>query len=163
MGKPGVTIRTAEVQASEVLERAVELCRKGEWDQGLFFLGKIAETGGTMPGLFYSYLGYGIARCQNRLDEGMKLCRHSIKVEFYQPENYLNLARTCLLRHDRAGAVRAVRGGLKVDRNNTELLVLYRELGIRRLPVLPFLSRSNPLNRLLGALRFAVRGEKGSA
>lgn len=145
-------------EISETLSRALDLCRAGDWDGGLFYLGRLAESGepsDALPGLFYSYLGYGIARCQGKVKEGLKLCKHSIKVEFYEPENYLNLARTCMLNKDRPGAVRAVRDGLKVDRQNLDLLTLYRELGIRKEPVLPFLSRNNPLNRLLGRIRAA--------
>jgi len=145
---------------SVMLEKGLEACRKGEWGIGLRYLGDIAQTGsGSLPGLFYSYLGYGIARYQDRVEEGLKLCQHSIKVEFYQPENYVNLARTYLLSNDRSGVVRTVRSGLKIDPQNPELLELYNDLGIRKLPVLSFLSRSNPINRFLGNLRHAARGE----
>jgi hypothetical protein len=153
-------MRAARSHLFHVLQRGIDLCRRGDWDGGLYYLGQVAEAGersGPLPGLFYSYLGYGIARCQRRLEEGLKLCQHSIKVEFYQPENYLNLARTCLLAKDLPAAVRALRGGLRVDPQHLELLALYRELGMRRLPVLPFLARSNLLNRLLGGVRHAVR------
>ena len=145
-------------EISETLSRALDLCRSGDWDGGLLYLGRLAESGEPsdgLPGLFYSYLGYGIARCQGKVKEGLKLCKHSIKVEFYEPENYLNLARTCILGKDRPGAVRAVRDGLKVDPQNLDLLTLYRDLGIRKEPVLPFLSRNNPLNQLLGRIRAA--------
>ena len=127
---------------------------------GLAFLGQIAESerSSALPGLFYSFLGYGIALRQRRVQEGLKLCQHSVKIQFYEPENYVNLARTYLLAGDRPAAVRAVLGGLKVDRQHRELLRLHRELGIRAQPVLPFLSRSNPLNQLLGRLRHAWRG-----
>ena len=147
-------------EISYTLSRALALCREGNWNEGLVYLGQLAESGepgSAMPGLFYSYLGYGIARCQGRVQEGLKLCEHSIKVEFYESDNYLNLARTCLLAKDRPAAVRAVRGGLKVDPQNVELLALYRELGIRQEPALAFLSRGNPLNMLLGRVRNAFR------
>lgn len=146
-------------QTSAVLRRGIELCRQGDWNGGLFFLGRIAEADGSkdLPGVFYSYLGYGIARCQQRTKEGLKLCRHSVKVEFYEPDNYLNLARTCLLAKDRSGAMDAVAEGLRVDPQHVELLALHRELGIRRPPVLPFLSRSNPLNLFLGRIRSLFR------
>lgn len=141
-------------EISDALGRALYLCRAGEWDSGLYHLGKLAETGErAMPGLFYSYLGYGIARCQGKVKEGLKLCQHSIKVEFYESENYFNLARTYLLDRDRSGAVRAVRKGLKVDPQSLELLALYRDLGIRQEPVIPFLSRNNLVNQVLGRLR----------
>jgi tetratricopeptide (TPR) repeat protein len=150
-------MRVTHSAPSPAIERGIALCREGEWDKGLFWLGRVAESGeSSLPGLFYSYLGYGIARCQRRHDEGLKLCQHSIKIEFYEPDNYLNLARTCLLLHDRTGAVRAVRKGLKVDPEHLDLKALYRELGIRRPPVLPFLPRGQLLNRLLGRVRSAL-------
>jgi hypothetical protein len=147
-------------EISDMLGRALALCRQGDWDGGLAFLGRLAESGEpglALPGLFYSYLGYGIARCQGKVKEGLKLCEHSVKVEFYESDNYLNLARTCLLAKDRTGAVRAVRGGLKVDPQNLDLLALYRELGIRQEPIIAFLSRGNPLNMLLGRIRNIFR------
>ncbi len=141
-------------EISDALGRALYLCRAGDWDSGLYHLGRLAESGErAMPGLFYSYLGYGIARCQGKVKEGLQLCHHSIKVEFYESENFLNLARTCLLARDRRGAVRAVRKGLKVDPQSLDLLALYRDLGIRQGPMIPFLSRSNLVNRVLGRLR----------
>ncbi len=145
----------ARQSLEEVVRRGVECCRQDDWDGGLYFLGRVAEADRSkaLPGLFYSYLGYGIARCQRRVQEGLKLCRHSIKVQFYEPDNYVNLAKTCLLGNERTEAVRAILDGLKVDPHNLELLALHRELGIRRFPVLRFLARSNPLNLLLGRLR----------
>ena len=142
------------------LKLGIECCRRGDWNEGLHHLGRIAERGeggSDLPGLFYSYLGYGIALREQRVREGLTLCHHSIKVEFYQVENYVNLARTCLLAKDPKGAVRAIRAGMKVDSHHPELLVLYRDLGIRSLPVLPFLDRSNFLNQLLGRMRHALR------
>jgi tetratricopeptide (TPR) repeat protein len=143
-------------EISDTLGRALALCRAGDWDGGLYHLGQLTEAG-PMPGLFYSYLGYGIARCQGKIKEGLKLCQHSIKVEFYEAENYLNLARTYMLDQDRSGAVQAIRKGLKVDPQNLELLALYRDLGIRSEPVLPFLSRQNIFNQILGRIRSLFR------
>ena len=147
-------------RSSEALQKGLALCREGEWGNGLFFLGKIAEAGRTsaMPGVFFTTLGYGIARYQQRTEEGLKLCRHGVKLQFYEPENYVYLARTALLCENRAEAVKAVRGGLKVDSHNAELQALSAQLGIRQLPVLSFLSRSNPLNQLLGKLRTKIFG-----
>ncbi|MFL6234682.1 MAG: tetratricopeptide repeat protein [Thermoanaerobaculia bacterium] len=139
----------------------IECCRRGDWNAGLQYLGKVTQAedaNSNLPGLFYSYLGYGIALRDKRIREGLKLCRHAIEVELFEPENYLNLARTCLLARDRRGAVKAVRAGLKVDRHNPKLVALYKEMGIRGLPVLSFLHRSNPLNVLLGRIRHALRG-----
>jgi hypothetical protein len=149
---------------AQSLKLGIECCRRGDWNAGLYHLGKVTEAteaggaNGVLPGLFYSYLGYGIALRDRRIRDGLKLCRHSIEVELFETENYLNLARTCLLARDRKGAVKAVRAGLKIDRGNQRLIALYKELGVRSLPVLSFLDRSHPLNVLLGRIRHALRG-----
>jgi hypothetical protein len=154
-------MHAAQPDLSSVLRRGIERCRQGEWEVGLAFLGRVAEAerSTALPGLFYSYLGYGIALRQKRVQEGLKLCRHSVKIQFYEPENYVNLARTYLLAGDRPAAVRAVLEGLKVIHHHPVLLQLHQELGIRAQPALPFLSRSHPLNRLLGRLRHAWQGD----
>ncbi len=110
----------------------------------------------SFPGLFYSYLGFGIARFDRRVREGVALCEHAVKREFYQPENYVNLARTYLLADDRRRASETVLAGLKIDPDDRGLGDLLEELGIRRRPVIPFLSRRNPLNHLLGRLRHVL-------
>ena len=142
-------------------ERGVELCRGGDWKKGLSLLAKVVtateELGAgapELPGSVYSYTGYGIAKFDKKYREGLDLCRHSIEVEFYEPDNFANLARVCLLIDRRKEAVRALRHGLKIHPDHLLLRGLYRDMGVRREPVLSFLSRANLLNRLLGRLRW---------
>jgi|SRR5580693_761795 hypothetical protein len=154
-----ITSSRATDDLPAAVRAGIEACRRGLWDQGLPALARIAEDGqrsGSLPALVYSYLGYGVALRQQRVEEGLRLCRHAVKLEFYQAESYLNLARTQLLAHNRKAAVRAVRDGLHIEKDNEDLLALQRDLGVRRGPVLPFLDRSNPLNLLLGRLRHAI-------
>lgn len=122
---------------------------------GLTDLGKLAENDvqGNLPAIFYSYLGYGIALRQKRIREGIRLCRHAVKSEFYQPENYLNLARTYLLAGQRKRAYEAVARGLQMDKGHRGLRRLLQQMGARKRPVIPFLSRNNLLNRILGKIR----------
>lgn len=149
------------LEVADIVKRGIDCCRRGDWNEGLRCLGRVAEGDEKegLPGLFYSYLGYGIALRDKRVRDGLKLCRHSIEVEFYQSENYVNLARTYLLARDRKGAVKTVRAGLKIDRNNQALIAMYKELGIRGRPVLSFLDRAHPINVFLGRVRHALRGE----
>lgn len=146
---------------AEILNRGIDSCRRGDWNEGLRELGRLTEGGQApdgLPGVFYSYLGYGLALVDRKVREGIKLCRHSVKVGLFEPDNYLNLARTYLLARDRSGAVRAVRDGLRIDPHNAALRRLRKELGVRRPPVLRFLSRGNPLNQALGRLRHMLKG-----
>lgn len=138
----------------------IEACRRGEWERGLVFLGRVTERDyrdAELPGVFFSYLGLGIARADKKYREGLRLCRHGLKRQFYEPDNYANLAEVLLLTGDRRRATRAIVKGLKLDSHHLRLRRLRRSLGMRRRPVLPFLARSGALNRLLGRLRHRLR------
>lgn len=151
---------TAQTELQIEAQQGIALCRKGKWKEGMAILGRIAEAdrqGTELPGLFYSYLGYGIARYQRKVREGMALCEHSIKVQFYEPENYLNLAKIHLLRNNRGKAVEAIHQALKLSPKHPGVTNILRKIGYRRRPVIPFLSRNNPLNIWLGKMRYQMR------
>lgn len=159
MTTPGLEVNSAlPAEVTAKLEQGLALCRGGEWEEGMVVLGRLSESdsSGELPGILYSYLGYAVARCQKRYRDGIKLCEHGIKKQFYEPDNYYNLARTRLLVEDRRRALQAIHRGLKVNSRHRGLLELRQELGRRRPPVLPFLSRNNPLNVLLGKMRHGV-------
>jgi len=151
---------TTITELNQAALKGIEACKKGQWKEGLAVLGKVAEAdrqGAELNGQFYSYLGYGIARYERRVKEGLALCQHSIKLQFYEPENYLNLARVHLLARNRRKAVEALNRALKLNASNPGAIALAREIGWRRRPVIPFLPRSNFLNRLLGRLSYRLR------
>ena len=151
------TTPTSKLQVAA--QRGIDLCRAGNWKAGMEILGKIAEAdrqGTELSGLFYSYLGYGIARYERRGKEGLALCQHAIKVQFYEPENYVLLARVYLLRRRRGKAISALQRALKLNPRHPEAVKLAKEIGFRRRPVLPFLSRNNPINKTLGKMRHSI-------
>jgi len=115
------------------------------------------ERHGKLPGLFYSYLGQAMARCEGRRREGLDLCLHAIDVEPFQPENYVNLAEVYLILRNKRGALRALARGLRIDPSHRGLLKVGRSIGSRRQPPIPFLGRSNPFNRYLGLLNSKLR------
>lgn len=163
MMSPHPTQQTSlsQEEIHEIAMRGVASCRRGEWKAGLADLAHAAQADEgrkDLPGVFYSYLGYGIARFESRRKEGIALCKHAIKVEFYRGENYLNLAQTYLLVDNRTGAVRVLRKGLAVDPKNRTLRALLTELGLRRKPVLGFLDRAHPINVFLGKVRHRLTG-----
>ena len=154
-------VRIPSDRLDAVFERGLQRCRDGDWKEGLVDLGWLADNRGgrELPSLCYSYLGYGLARYRGQVRNGIRLCKHAIKLEFYQPENYVNLARAALLAdQSRHEAAEAVLRGLKIDPDHPELRKLQRTLGVRQPPVLSFLSRRNPANRLLGWIRHLITG-----
>lgn len=142
---------------TQTLHLGIRACSQGEWSTGLAHLSCLehwADTHrGQVPGLFYSYLGHAAARCSGRKVEGLEMCLYAIEIEPGQPMNYLNLARFYILGHDRPQAVHTLRRGLALDPEHEGLLSFQRTLGVRRPPVIPFLSREHPLNCLLGRWR----------
>lgn len=154
--KPDIDRKAQQEHLAAVCERGIQACRDGNWQAGLVDLAWLVKgkQARQLPSQCYSYLGYGIALTQDDVVKGRRLCRRAVKMEWFQPDNYFNLARTCLLReHYRQDAVDAVDEGLKVDPEHEGLLELSRKIGRRRPPVLGFLSRGNILNRLFGSLR----------
>ena len=148
------------MSTADRLERGLECCRKGDWKTGFEHLSVLAQQDhktGSLPSRFYSYLGYGMALHEGRISQGIKLCRYAVKLEFFQPENYVNLAQVYLLANRRDKASKAVLKGLEVDPEHPALVALHKTLGERKPPALPFLSRSNILNQVLGRLRHALR------
>ena len=148
-------------EPADMAWKGIELCRHGNWKEGLYWLSLAAGAkadSDELPALFYSYLGYGVARYQKQHVQGLKLCRRAVELEFYQPESYDFLARTYLLIGDRRAAYDVVERGLEVDSTHDGLVALRSELGERRPPVLSFLPRRHALNRWLGMARHHLLG-----
>ncbi len=146
-------------------EEGILKCRLGNWKEGmvdLTFVGERDHSDVELPGQFYSYLGYGLAHMDRKYREGLLLCQHSIKIQYFEPENYFNLARTHLLMRNRRKAFKSIARGLALDSGHPGLRRLCRELGLRRRPVLPFLPRANPINSALGRLRHSLAAQPQS-
>ncbi len=138
------------------IDSGIEHCRAGRWERGADCLGYVAgrsHSDLSRASLYLSYLGCAIARVEKRTKEAQVLCERAVEVEFYQPENWANLAEVKQIAGKRQEAVQALKQGLKIDPQNERLQQLRVLLGLRRRPMVGFLSRSNPINHLLGRLR----------
>lgn len=146
----GVTILAA---AYEQLTKRTEL--KGE--------NAIAPTGtatlkDVVPANALSYYGLCLARALGNYQEGAKFVHIAIHNEPMVGEHYLILARLWLHARNRRKLVDAIQKGLEASPRYLPLRRLALEVGLRKEPVLPFLSRDNTLNQALG--RFRSKMEK---
>lgn len=142
---------------AEVAEHGIQLCRNGEWPEGIKYLevaAKTEEFTSKLPELLYSFLGYGLAVYDGRPQEGIEYCRKAIRVGFYHPENFLLLAKAYLHLNNRRGAIMTIQRGLKLNPDHAGLVNLQNQIGIRNRPVIPFLPRRASVNRFLGRLRY---------
>jgi tetratricopeptide (TPR) repeat protein len=151
---------------TEAFRRGIRLARKDQWHEAYNLFIRISqqvERRGNLPGVFYSYLGVAMARCDGRRRDGMELCRYAVKVQPEQPENHLNLATAYLMLGRRSEALRAVQIGLEVEPTHRRLNEMHERIGVRQRPLFPFLSRSNPLNSVAGRGRAWLRRKRRAA
>jgi tetratricopeptide (TPR) repeat protein len=151
---------------ADAFRRGITFCRKEKWHEGYNLLIRVSqavERRGNLPGVFYSYLGVAMARCDGRRRDGMELCRYAVRVQPEQPENYLNLASAYLMLGRRSEALRAIETGLEVHPGHRRLLDLHASVGVRQRPLFPFLDRTNPLNSLPGRGRAWWRRRREAA
>jgi tetratricopeptide (TPR) repeat protein len=77
--------------------------------------------------------------------------------EFMYPVFYLNLGRAYLAAGKKKEALEAFRKGIDIDGKDKELLWEIKRLGLRRTPPIPFLDRSNPINKYIGKMLHVVK------
>jgi tetratricopeptide (TPR) repeat protein len=110
------------------------------------------DASSVVPPELLSYFGLALAFGEGRFSEAVTYCKTAIKKEFYRPEFYVNLARVYLKSDRRSRAVDVLNKGLQVDGGDPEILAELRKLGMRRRPVLGFLTRGNVINKYLGII-----------
>lgn len=146
--------------AAECIKEARALVRSGRRKDAYRIL---LQAGGNYPThpVILSYCGWLQAVVDKKYQSGLAACRKAFVLfktsdpgaagRVY-PVLYVNLGRTLLLAGRKKEAVDNFQKGLNHDRANVELKKEMQALGIRKQPPLPFLSRSNPVNRLIGKL-----------
>jgi tetratricopeptide (TPR) repeat protein len=117
-----------------------------------------------------SYFGCLETLINKNFTDGIALCKRAIELlnekipfgqEVFYPTFYLNLGRSYLGANKRSDAVEAFKKGLSFDSENRDLLWEMRKLGIRRKPVVPYLKRSNPLNKYIGMILHKLTAASG--
>jgi hypothetical protein len=143
--------------------------RNGEQKQAYRIL---LHASGLYPDhpLIVSYLGWLQSVIDKKFISGIASCRKAfVLFKSVNPETmkavypvlYLNLGRAFLLAGKKKEAVENFIKGLGHDRVNIELKKEMQLLGIRKAPLVPFLPRTNPINKYVGMLlRPAAAGSR---
>jgi predicted Zn-dependent protease len=143
---------TQLVNTKQMLETALMQVEEGRFIDALPLFSQLLEREPRSARL-RSYFGLCLAVAEKRFEDGFEQCHAAAKQEFFNPELYLNLARLHLTFGFKAEGVRFIRRGLMIDPSNEALRRAQRDLGARVEPVLSFLPRRHPINRLLGRVR----------
>lgn len=110
-----------------------------------------------------SWYGVTLVLVERNSNLGVVLCDQALRATGPDPELLLNQARVHLALKQRERAVRSVLRGLELWPGDRRLAAARDAIGTRRPPVIGFLSRNNPLNRVLGRLRYRWQRRKAPA
>ena len=102
---------------------------------------------------YLSYCGICVFNTGGPLAEAYTLCRRAVEIDGTDPNLWRNLARVAGAAGRQGQAYRALSHALGVNPDHRGVLRDLRRLGLRRSPVLFFLSRANPFNVVLGRIR----------
>ncbi len=126
------------LEATALFEAAIELERRNRQRQ--------------IQARYLSFYGRCLAELGERVRDGVEFCREAREMEPYDPDHHWNLGVALLRGNRRRMAYQSLRTGLAMEPGHRGILRELESMGRRRRPVLPFLSRSNPLNVLLGRM-----------
>ncbi len=135
---------------SELLSQGIKECNKGNTLKALMYLDE-ASRKESSP-LLKSYLAFCIAKERKNYREAIALGTEAVKEQQGNLVFYRNLAKIHILAGKRNKALEVLRQATKWGRDE-QIIRLIKFLGIRKEPVLSFLSRDNPINVFLGKLR----------
>jgi tetratricopeptide (TPR) repeat protein len=108
--------------------------------------------------LWYSRLGFCIAKERGHLTRAFELCHAAIAKDPKNPVHYLYLGKVHQIAANQYEALQALRQGMTLG-TLPEIESALAAIGTRKPPVIPAISRSNPLNKYLGLImtRLGIR------
>lgn len=98
-----------------------------------------------------SYYAYCIAKERGKFQKAMELLTSALHKDPSNTVHYLNLGRVYLLLNNKVEAIKTFREGL-TNGTDQDIVQELQKLGIRKRPPIPFLKRSNPINKYLGLI-----------
>lgn len=147
-------------EKKKLLDQGFQLLRGGYPKLAIEPFEKILEDGERFP-LCLSLLGLAVMRSGGDKKKAIELCKEAVKMDIAEPQYYINLAEVCQRAGIKSWAVKAIQMGLnKADKNSHLLQREMKKFGLRKSPPIPFLSRSNPINKFIGIILSRLKSWK---
>jgi tetratricopeptide (TPR) repeat protein len=106
---------------------------------------------------YLSYYGLSRAQARGATPDTIQACETASRRDFFNPDLLLNLGRVLVLAGKTSRALATFQRGLELAPKHKGLLAEYAKIDRRETPPLTVVSRSHPLNKLLGKLRWSLR------
>jgi len=166
--EPGRSEGNEEIKPSDYLRALRSHLRSGKQKEAYGLLLQATLQYPDDP-LILSYFGCLQAIVDKKYRSGVENCKRAILLlkkkeafneEVLYPVLYLNLGRAYVAAGKKRDAMDAFKKGLRYDNGNSDLKRELLGLGVRKQPPVPFLDRSNPINKYIGLI---LRKTKRSA
>jgi len=160
---PSSAGRVLHPEAAAALEDGLRRYREGDPEGAHEKFGQAHRRAPSDPRI-QSWYGLTLVLVEKNSILGMVLVDEAARSPRPDPELIINQSRVAMSLGQRIRAVRSLERGLALYPSHPELVAAREALGRRHRPVLPFLSRRNWMNRLLGRIhhrwmmRRAARG-----
>jgi tetratricopeptide (TPR) repeat protein len=142
-------LNNSDKSAETFFNDGLSLLKQNKTREAMFAFKQAVNVRPNVP-RYISYYGLSWAMDSKKSDEALRFCQKALENDLLRPELYCNLGKVYILRGDRKSAIKTLQQGLSVDNQNKEILNFLKEIGIRKTPIIPFLSRDNPINKYLG-------------
>lgn len=135
----------------------------GNYDVAIEFFTEVANLVGPADPNYNVYRSWlGLAQAMQGQTGGLVLCRLAAKEEAHQGDVFFNLARAEFRIGDADKALRALEQGRRVSPGHAGISDMLARRNRRRDPAIPFLSRNNVLNKLIGKLTWKLAKRRES-
>ncbi len=144
-----------EAMAQQCFEEGRRMAEAGDWRDALERFQAAAHALPHYHPMYPFYLSCeGLAMVHLKAPGGLDLCRRAAAMPEAGADVFENLARAELLSNRRWAALQAIQAGLMIEEAHEGLVRLRRSMGVRRAPVIGFLSRDHWVNRFIGRLTY---------
>jgi predicted Zn-dependent protease len=158
------TERRVDAETAEGLAKGITAALNEEYLTAFTIFSEIYREGfkaETMEAL--SFYALSVALVNKKYKDAIELGRKAVKAQPFNAHHHINLAKIYVAAGNRKKAVEVLQKGLATLPESKSILAYWKTIGIRSRPVIPFLSRDNPLNVMLGQKRATAKREKASA
>ena len=145
--------RSLPPEAAAALEEGLRRFRGGDPEGAHEMFGQAHRRAPSDPRI-QSWYGLTLVLVEKNSNLGVVLVDGAVRNGRPDPELVINQSRVAMALGQRVRAVRALERGLAFHPGDPDLTAARLALGTRQRPVLPFLSRRNWLNRLLGRIHY---------
>jgi tetratricopeptide (TPR) repeat protein len=151
-------LKNETFESQELFRRAEACIVRGKFEKAEEFLVEALRISSENP-LYLSYSGLCVGM-RGDLGEAQKFCSKAAKLSPQSPIILVNLGRVLLELGYRKEARDFFSRAYSLDNTSSPAALELSGMGVRRQPVLRFLSRSHPINQMFGKMRHRLLGYK---